>query len=107
MRARLTSLVPQLLTLCVNADMVRHQRCELAIKPEYAYKHKECHMAPPKAANIHETLHFDIKLLEIYSKDDVRVVGPREDIYKTIMQRSDFWETPREPYEVKNTTHGL
>lgn len=64
-------------------------------------------MAPPKAANIHETLHFDIKLLEIYSKDDVRVVGPREDIYKTIMQRSDFWETPREPYEVKNTTHGL
>lgn len=64
-------------------------------------------MAPPKAANIHETLHFDIKLLEIYSRDDVRIVGPREDIYKTIMQRSDFWETPRELYDVRNTTHVL
>lgn len=87
--------------------MVRHQRCELAIKPEYAYKHKDCQMAPPKGANTSETLHFDIKLLEIYGRDDVRVVGPREDIYKIIMQRSDMWETPREPYNVKNTTHAL
>lgn len=64
-------------------------------------------MAPPKAANVLETLHFDIKLLEIYNRDDVRVVGPREDIYKTIIQRSDFWETPRELYDVRNTTHVL
>ena len=84
--------------------MVRHQRCELAIKPEYAYKHKDCQMAPPKGANINETLHFDIKLLEVYGNEDVRVMGPREDIYKTIMQRSDMWETPREPYTVRRTT---
>ena len=86
----------------VPADMTWHQRCELAIKPEYAYKHKDCRMAPPKGANISETLHFDIKLLEVYSRDDVRVVGQREDIYKTIMQRSDLWETPRELYDVGN-----
>ncbi|KAL3145165.1 hypothetical protein ABBQ38_001764 [Trebouxia sp. C0009 RCD-2024] len=82
-------------------DMVQQQRCELAIKPEYAYKHKDCQVKSPRGANINETLHFDITLLEIYSRDNVRVVGPREDIYKTIKHRSDFWETPHEPYDVE------
>lgn len=86
--------------MLVFVDMVRHQRCELVVKPEYAYKHKDCQMKPPKGAKINETLRFDIKLLEIYSREQVRVVGPREDIYKVIKQRSEFWENPRAPYEV-------
>ena len=80
--------------------MVAQQRCQLSVKPEYGYKHKDCHMKPPKGADIDEVLQFDITLLEVYSKDNVRVVGVREDIYKTIKQRSEFWESPREPYEV-------
>ena len=83
--------------------MVCKQRCKLIVKPEYAYKHKDCQLKPPRSANISETLQFDITLLEFYSKDDVRVVGPREDIYKVIKQRSDSWETPREPYDVSST----
>lgn len=82
-------------------DMVAQQRCQLSVKPEYGYKHKDCHMKPPKGADIDEVLHFDITLLEVYSKDNVRIVGMREDIYKTIKQRSEFWESPREPYEVE------
>ena len=85
------------------ADMVRHERCELAIKPEYAYKHKDCQTQPPKGANINEMLRFDIKLLEVYSKDDVRVVGPRDNIYKITKQRSESWEAPMRPYEVSST----
>ena len=57
-------------------------------------------MTPPKGVSIGEPMHVDIKLLEIYSKDDVRVVGTNENIYKTIKQRSESWESPREPYEV-------
>ncbi|KAL0030965.1 hypothetical protein WJX79_005290 [Trebouxia sp. C0005] len=82
-------------------DMVCQQRCQLTIKPEYGYKHKDCHMTPPKGVSIDEPMHVDIKLLEIYSKDDVRVVGTNENIYKTIKQRSESWESPREPYEVE------
>ncbi|KAA6416871.1 MAG: peptidyl-prolyl isomerase PASTICCINO1 [Trebouxia sp. A1-2] len=81
--------------------MVCQQRCQLTIKPEYGYKHKDCHMTPPKGVSIGEPMHVDIKLLEIYSKDDVRVVGTNENIYKTIKQRSESWESPREPYEVE------
>ena len=57
-------------------------------------------MQPPKGANTDEQLQFDMQLLQIYSKDDVRVIGTRDDIYKTISERSESWETPREPYEV-------
>lgn len=89
---------------CV-ADMVCQQRCQLTIKPEYGYKHKDCHMKPPEGAPADEPLHFDIKLLELYSKDDVRVVGTNENIYKTIKERSESWETPREPYEVSSHTN--
>ena len=80
--------------------MLLQQRCQLTIKPEYGYKHKDCHMKSPKGAPIDEVMLFDIQLLEVHSKDDVRVVGANEDIYKTIKQRSESWETPREPYEV-------
>ncbi len=85
--------------------MVCQQRCQLTIKPEYGYKHKDCHMKPPKGVSIEQSMHVDIKLLEIYSKDNVRVVGANENIYKTIKQRSESWETPREPYEVSSCTH--
>ncbi len=80
--------------------MVQQQRCQLTIKPEYGYKHKDCQMKPPKNAMTDEPMHFDIKLLEFYSKEVVRVVGMNENIYKTIKQRSESWETPRAPYEV-------
>lgn len=80
--------------------MVQGQRCTLQIRPEYGYRHKKCQMQPPKGADADEQLQFDVELLEIYSKDDVRVVGSRDDIYKTVKRRSESWETPREPYEV-------
>lgn len=57
-------------------------------------------MQPPKGADADEKLQFDIELLSIYGENDVRVVGPRDDIYKTVKARSESWETPREPYEV-------
>ncbi len=85
--------------------MVCQQRCQLTIKPEYGYKHKDCHMQPPKGVSFDETMHVDIKLLEIYSKDDVRVVGANENIYKTIKQRSESWESPRELYAVSCRIH--
>ena len=85
--------------------MVCQQRCQLTIKPEYDYKHKDCHMQPPKGVSIDETMHVDIKLLEVYSKEDVRVVGANENIYKTIKQRSESWESPREPYAVSYHIH--
>ena len=57
-------------------------------------------MKPPKGANTDDEMHFDITLLGLHSKNNVRVVGAREDIYKIIKQRSELWESPREPYEV-------
>ena len=80
--------------------MVVQQRCQLTIKPEYGYKHKDCHMKAPKGANTDDVMHFDITLLELHSKSTVRVVGGNEDIYKIIKQRSELWESPRQPYEV-------
>lgn len=80
--------------------MVQGQRCTLQIRPEYGYKHKECQMKPPKGVDVDESMQYDMQLLQLYSKDDVRVVGVRDDIYKTVKRRSESWETPREPYEV-------
>ncbi len=62
-------------------------------------------MTPPKGVSIDDTMRVDIKLLEIYSKEDVRVVGANENIYKTIKQRSESWESPREPYAVSCHIH--
>ena len=61
-------------------------------------------MKPPKGVDIDEPLQFDMQLLVMYSKDDVRVIGVRDDIYKTVKLRSESWETPREPYEVPMAT---
>lgn len=82
------------------ADMTKGERSLLQIKPDYAYGHRLCQLPPPAGIDPKATLHFDMELLQIYPKEDVRLAGRDQDLIKLIKLEADVWESPRPPFEV-------
>ena len=85
------------------ADMTKGERSLLQIKPDYAYGHRLCQLPAPPGIDPKATLHFDMELLQIYPKEDVRLAGRDQDLIKIIKREADVWESPRPPFEVGAT----
>ena len=85
------------------ADMTKGERSLLQIKPDYAYGHRLCQLPPPPGIDPKATLHFDMELLQIYPKEDVRLAGRDQDLIKLTKREADVWESPRPPFEVGAT----
>jgi hypothetical protein len=56
--------------------MTRGMRKRLKVQPSYGYQHPECKMAPPAGVpSSSSVLQFDLKLVNWYPKDEVRLIA--------------------------------
>lgn len=81
--------------------MTRGMRKRLRVQPSYGYQHPECKMVPPAGVpSGSSVLQFDLKLVNWYPKDEVRVAGEDSTMFKRVLRESDKWEVARAPNEV-------
>ncbi|WIA33522.1 hypothetical protein OEZ86_006647 [Tetradesmus obliquus] len=81
--------------------MTRGMRKRLKVQPSYGYQHPECKMVPPAGVpSDSSVLQFDLKLVNWYPKDEVRVAGEDSTMFKRVLRESDKWEVARAPNEV-------
>uniref|UniRef100_A0A383VCY1 peptidylprolyl isomerase n=1 Tax=Tetradesmus obliquus TaxID=3088 RepID=A0A383VCY1_TETOB len=81
--------------------MTRGMRKRLKVQPNYGYQHPECKMVPPAGVpSDSSVLQFDLKLVNWYPKDEVRVAGEDSTMFKRVLRESDKWEVARAPNEV-------
>lgn len=84
--------------------MKKGERRLLKIRPEFAFKHKDCEYHLPNALKEEENrvLSFDLQLINWYPKEEVTTVIASESVtfLKRVFVNGIGYENPRPPYKV-------